>query len=205
MMKKFLLLCLLLLVSSAHARTGFLEGLGLSQSDDVPPLVEEAFQFSAEVNDANIVIARWQVMEGNYLYRDKLRFDIVGNDNVHLGNFILPPGENKNDETFGLVQVYHHDLALKLPLDRPQAAQQVTLKAYFQGCSETFGICYPPSVQQVNLTLPVATESSTEPLTPVPAAESSNSAGRPLSEQDRLAQRLAEAGQRSACADTLRG
>ncbi len=192
MMKKFLLLCLLLLVSSAHARTGFLEGLGLSQSDDVPPLVEEAFQFSAEVNDANIVIARWQVMEGNYLYRDKLRFDIVGNDNVHLGNFILPPGENKNDETFGLVQVYHHDLALKLPLDRPQAAQQVTLKAYFQGCSETFGICYPPSVQQVNLTLPVATESSTEPLTPVPAAESSNSAGHPLSEQDRLAQRLAE-------------
>lgn len=192
MMKKFLLLCLLLLVSSAHARTGFLEGLGLSQSDDVPPLVEEAFQFSAEIDDANTLIARWQVMEGNYLYRDKLRFEIVGNDNVDLGNFILPPGENKNDETFGLVEVYHHDLALKLPLDRPQAAQQLTLNAYFQGCSETFGICYPPSVQQVNLTLPVATESSVEPLMPVPAAESTSSDNNPLSEQDRLAQRLAE-------------
>jgi thiol:disulfide interchange protein DsbD len=192
MMKKFLLLCLLLLVSSAHARTGFLEGLGLSQSDDVPPLVEEAFQFSAEINDANTLIARWQVMEGNYLYRDKLRFEIIGNDNVDLGNFILPPGENKNDETFGLVEVYHHDLALKLPLDRPQAAQQLTLKAYFQGCSETFGICYPPSEQQVNLTLPVATESSVEPLMPVPAAESTSSDNNPLSEQDRLAQRLAE-------------
>lgn len=192
MMKKFLLLCLLLLVSSAHARTGFLEGLGLSQSDDVPPLVEEAFQFSAEIDDANTLIGRWQVMEGNYLYRDKLRFEIVGNDNVDLGNFILPPGENKNDETFGLVEVYHHDLALKLPLDRPQAAQQLTLNAYFQGCSETFGICYPPSVQQVNLTLPVATESSVEPLMPVPAAESTSSDNNPLSEQDRLAQRLAE-------------
>ena len=126
MMKKILFLCLLVLVSSAHARTGFLEGLGLSQSDDVPPLVEEAFQFSAEVEDANTLIAQWQVMEGNYLYRDKLRFEIIGNDNVSLGNIILPPGENKNDETFGLVEVYHHDLKLKLPLNRPQAAQQLT-------------------------------------------------------------------------------
>lgn len=191
-MKKILFLCLLVLVSSAHARTGFLEGLGLSQSDDVPPLVEEAFQFSAEVEDANTLIAQWQVMEGNYLYRDKLRFEIIGNDNVSLGNIILPPGENKNDETFGLVEVYHHDLKLKLPLNRPQAAQQLTLKAYFQGCSETFGICYPPSVQQVELTLPLATESSTDPLPPVATAEAENADTNPLSEQDRLAQKLAE-------------
>ena len=191
-MKKILFLFLLLLVSSVNARPGFLEGLGLGQSDAVPPLVEEAFQFSAEVDDANTLIARWQVMEGNYLYRDKLRFEVIANDNVRLGNFILPPGENKNDETFGLVEVYHHDLALKLPLNRPQAAQQITLKAYFQGCSETFGICYPPSEQQVDLTLPVATQASTDSLSPVPAANSVGNGSNPLSEQDRLAQRLAE-------------
>ncbi len=191
-MKKILFLCLLLVVSSASARTGFLEGLGLGQSDEVPPLVEEAFQFSAEVEDANTLIARWQVMEGNYLYRDKLRFEIIGNDNVRLGNFILPPGENKNDETFGLVQVYHHDLALKLPLNRPQAAQQITLKAYFQGCSETFGICYPPSVQQVDLTLPVASAATTDAPEPIPAATETIKGNNPLSEQDRLAQKLAQ-------------
>lgn len=191
-MKKILFLFLLLLVSSANARPGFLEGLGLGPSDEVPPLVEEAFQFSAEVDDANTLIAHWQVMEGNYLYRDKLRFEILANDNVRLGNFVLPPGENKNDETFGLVEVYHHDLALKLPLNRPQAAQQITLKAYFQGCSETFGICYPPSVQQVDLTLPEATAASTDSLAPVPASETISNDNNPLSEQDRLAQKLAE-------------
>lgn len=190
-MKKFLFVLLLLTVFNAHARQGFLEGLGLGPADEAPPLVEEAFQFSAEVDDSNTIIARWQVMEGNYLYRDKLRFEVVGNDNVRIGNFILPQGENKNDETFGLVQVYPHDLALKLPLSRPQATQQITLRAYFQGCSETFGICYPPSQQQVDLILPAATASTADTAVPTVAGTVSSN-GNPLSEQDRLAQKLAE-------------
>jgi len=185
-MKKILFFVLLLTVFSAHARTGFLEGLGLAEQQ-VPPLVEEAFQFSAELKDKQTLLARWQVMEGNYLYRDKLSFEILDNDQVSLGEFTLPAGDNKQDEYFGLVQVYHHDVDLTLPLQRPQAAQSFTLKAKFQGCSETFGICYPPSEQTVSLSLPAMAATDSAELN-----NSKPTATTILSEQDRLAQKLAE-------------
>jgi thiol:disulfide interchange protein DsbD len=191
-MKKFLFFILLLTVFSAHARPGFLEGLGLNQAEDVPPLVDEAFQFSAEVNDDNSLTARWQVMEGNYLYRDKLRFEVLDNEQVKLGEVSLPAGENKRDEFFGLVQVYHHDIALNLPLSRSASEQTLTLKAHFQGCSETFGICYPPGEQQVTLTLPAVNNASVIEQNAPPPAPSTKPAQNPLSEQDRLAQKLAE-------------
>lgn len=188
-MKKILFLLLLLSVFSAHARTGLLEGLGIEQTTDTPPLVEDAFQFDATIENATTLMAQWQVMEGNYLYRDKIRFEILDNDQVKLADVTLPAGENKNDEIFGLVEVYHHDVMMPLTLQRPASAQNLTVKAFFQGCSETFGICYPPSAQQVSLNLPVASEtaantsSNTEP---TPTAQT------PVAEQDRIAQKLAE-------------
>lgn len=185
-MKKFLFLLLLLTVFSAHARPDFLQGLGLDQSEDVPPAVEDAFQFSAEVKDSNTIRAHWQVMEGNYLYRDKLHFDILDNNRVKLGEFTLPVGENKNDEIFGLVEVYHHDIDVDLPVSRPAGSQTLILKAQFQGCSETFGICFPPGEQSADLILPAkAANPAVTESTDTPTAA-------PLSEQDRLAQKLAE-------------
>ena len=140
-MKKFLFFILLLSVFNAHARSSLFDGLGFSNNDDVPPLVEEAFQFRAEVNDANSILAHWKVLEGNYLYRDKLQFDVIGNDKIKLGNISFPAGENKQDETFGLVEVYHDALSVIIPIkQRPEEAVTFTLKALFQGCSEKFGI-----------------------------------------------------------------
>ena len=185
-MKKFLFLVLLMTVFSAHARTGILDGLGLSRDQDVPPLVEEAFQFSADVADSQSLIARWQVMPGNYLYRDKLAFEITDNNAVSLGTFSLPAGENKQDEIFGLVEVYHHDVDFALPLIRPTSAQTITVKATFQGCSETFNICYPPSEQTVSINLPAFDQGAQT------ASSIGNSTTPAVSEQDRLAQKLAE-------------
>lgn len=187
-MKKFLFFILLLSVFNVHARSGLLEGLGIDQTSDTPPLVEDAFKFDASIENATTVLAQWQVLEGNYLYRDKIRFEIIDNDQVKLAEITLPAGENKNDEIFGLVEVYHHDVMIPLTLQRPASAQKLTLKAYFQGCSETFGICYPPSEQQVTLNLPVASETVTTTNT----IEPSSRATPTLAEQDRIAQKLAE-------------
>ncbi len=188
-MKKILFLLLLLSVFSAHARTGLLEGLGIEQTTDTPPLVEDAFQFDATIENATTLMAQWQVMEGNYLYRDKIRFEILDNDQVKLAEVTLPAGENKNDEIFGLVEVYHHDVVMPLTLQRPASAQKLTVKAFFQGCSETFGICYPPSAQQVSLNLPVASETVANTST---TTEPAPTAQNPVAEQDRIAQKLAE-------------
>lgn len=187
-MKKFLFFVLLLSIFNAHARTGLLEGLGIEQASDTPPLVEEAFKFDASIDNATTLIAQWQVMEGNYLYRDKIRYEIIDNNQAKIIDVVLPAGENKNDEIFGLVEVYHHDVMMPITIQRPATAQELTLKAYFQGCSETFGICYPPSVQQVSLSLPIASETTTTQTSP----KTKTSIQTPLAEQDRIAQKLAE-------------
>src|SRR5690554_5691547 len=141
MMKKLFFLALLLGAMSAHAGPGLLDRLGLG-GDPEPPSVDEAFAFSAIVQDAGTLALNWRVMTGNYLYRDALHFELIDNDSVQLRDASLTAGENKVDEYFGLTEVYQHDLEVLLPLDRPAEPQQISLKVGYQGCSETFNICY---------------------------------------------------------------
>tara|TARA_R110001606_G_scaffold346892_3_gene495952 strand:+ start:67269 stop:69122 length:1854 start_codon:yes stop_codon:yes gene_type:complete len=191
-MKKYFFLFLLVLSFSIQARPGLLDSLGLGSEYDTPPDVDEVFIFSAQVQDPQTLSARWQIAEGNYLYRDKIQFELIGNDNVQLSAFSLPVGENKMDEIFGLSEVYHHDTDVDLPLKRSKESQQITLKAHYQGCSETFNICYPPTNKTIVLTLPAITASDTQ--TPSNVSDASNEdIGVPVfAEQDRIAQSLAE-------------
>lgn len=191
-MKKYFFLFLLILSFSVHARPGLLDSLGLGNEFETPPDVDEVFIFSAQVQDPQTLLARWQIAEGNYLYRDKIQFELVGTDNVQLSEFSLPAGENKMDEIFGLSEVYHHDTDVILPLNRSNESQQITLKVHYQGCSETFNICYPPTSKTLLLTLPAITASDTQ--TTISASNASNKAPEvPIfAEQDRIAQSLAE-------------
>ncbi len=183
-MKKYFLLLLLVLSISAQARPGLLEGLGINNDFDVPPDVDTAFVFSAEVTDPQTITARWAVAPGNYLYRDKISFEILSPADVKITSVLLPAGENKMDPFFGLTQVYKFDTEVILPLSRPSPAQQIILKAYYQGCSETFNICYPPIEKEITLTLPATTATnSVQNTIPIPP-------GFTDSEQDRLTQSL---------------
>jgi thiol:disulfide interchange protein DsbD len=186
-MKKILLLLLFFISTNLNAGPGLLDSLGLNDDFDTPPSVDEAFQFSAEATDVQNLLARWVVAEGNYLYRDKIRFEIINNQDSELLAYELPAGENKMDEIFGLTEVYLHDTDIKLPLKRLSDNSKVTLKAYYQGCSETFHICYPPTEKEVILSLPAQTVSANTTQTTTAAISDV-----PLSEQDRLAQSLAQ-------------
>lgn len=184
-MKKYFALLFLLLAFSVQARPGLLDSLGLSNEFDTPPDVDEAFVFSAQAKDANTILARWLVADGNYLYKDKIRFEIIEQDNVQLQPFSLPAGENKMDEIFGLSEVYQHDVDVILPINRSGAVSEVTLKAFYQGCSETFHICYPPTEKEILITLPTLAgdlSQALEPKSTVPI----------FAEQDRIAKSLAE-------------
>jgi thioredoxin:protein disulfide reductase len=186
-MKKILLLLLFFISNNLNAGPGLLNSLGLNDDFDTPPSVDEAFQFSAEAINAQNLLARWVVAEGNYLYRDKIRFEIINNQDSELLEYSLPAGENKMDEIFGLTEVYLHDTDIKLPLKRLTDNTELTLKAYYQGCSETFHICYPPTEKEVILSLPTQTVASSNTQITIPATSDT-----PLSEQDRLAQSLAQ-------------
>lgn len=183
-MRKYFLLLLLVLSISAHARPGLLDSLGLNNDFDVPPDVDVAFVFSAEVTDPQTITAHWDVAQGNYLYRDKISFEIVSPAEVQITTVSLPAGENKMDELFGLTEVYAYDVDVVLPLNRPPQAQQIILKAHYQGCSDTFKICYPPVEKEITLSLPATT--AVDLVQSSPAISS----GFTASEQDRLTQSL---------------
>jgi thiol:disulfide interchange protein DsbD len=113
---------------------------------------EEAFRFSARALDARTVEASFAVAEGYYLYRDKLRFS-ADTPSVAVGGVALPAGKVKDDPHFGRVETYRDRVVVRLPLDNAAAGQAVTVRAESQGCADV-GVCYPPNVQSVTVTLP---------------------------------------------------
>lgn len=117
---------------------------------------EEAFQFSASVKNANTFAVHWKIAPDYYLYREKIKFELLNNDATKLGDYLVPNGLPKHDEAFGDVQIFHENLEFDLPILREDHnTQTVKLRAYFQGCAEQ-GVCYPPMTQELMLDLPVA-------------------------------------------------
>lgn len=189
-MRSIIIFLLLITSFSLQARDSVLEQLGFASSDE-PLAVDDAFRFSANVKDPQHLHIGWQIAEGNYLYRDKIEARITDNDNVTLGALNLPQGENKQDEYFGLTEVYHQDVLLSVPLNRPDTAQTLTLEVRYQGCSETFNICYPPETKTVKLDLPAVAEATSGELpTPAELTTPLETAGT-ANQQDQIAERLA--------------
>ena len=152
--------------------------------EDMPPSQEEAFQFAINVVDPTTLSAEFTVAPGNYVYRDKIKFEIEAETPVQILPYTLPKSETKDDEIFGPTEVYLHDVSIDLTLNRSQAEQVVTFIAHYQGCNEIFIICYPPTKKKFELLLPAYTPSTDTTVSSQPA--------QPLSEQDRLAQSLAQ-------------
>ncbi len=171
--------------------------LGLSDASDEVLPAEEAFQFSAEVADDHTLIARWQITDGHYLYKDKFQLALQDTQGVKLGPIAFPPGKMKDDEFFGPMEVYYEDVAVKIPLQREdRAGRRITLQSGYQGCAER-GICYPPIKNFVDLVLPAAAAAISAPsqavLTPSDESGAAEEPESPMvSEQDRLAQSLSK-------------
>lgn len=121
---------------------------------DEPKLLpnERAFAFSARGVDERTVEARFVIADGYYLYRDKLRFSVVPGA---LGAATLPSGKPKEDQFFGKVETYRNQVVVKLPLETAAPGKSISINAESQGCAD-LGVCYPPQIQTVKLTLPAA-------------------------------------------------
>lgn len=86
----------------------------------------------------------WNIGEGNYLYRDKIKV-VASSENVPVS---IPPGEIKDDVNFGSVEVYHRTLQATIDGRALKGADEALVT--FQGCSER-GICFPPMTMSVDL------------------------------------------------------
>ncbi len=166
--------------------SSFGKSLGLGGQDEPRFLrPDEAFILSTEIQDANTLVARWDVAENYYLYRERFGFKLIDASGVELQQFRAPKGKMKVDENFGEMEVYFNEAVVTLPLKRDNlAAMPLTLDVTYQGCAED-GFCYPPITKTVEFDLPEASasEGSIDDITPVLVPE-----------HERIAQELASEG-----------
>ncbi len=168
-------------------------------------LPDQAFKFKVNIRDPHTLVARWNIVEGYYLYRDKITFALTDSAGTELGSVSLANGKIKQDEFFGTVEIYDQSFEVNLPLKRVvEAESHLTLETRYQGCANA-GICYPPISKTVNLVLPPVEAADRGALTG-PLSKTSSEANSPAktrstfpvsetgdfeSEQDRIAQKLA--------------
>ncbi|AZD64600.1 Thiol:disulfide interchange protein DsbD [Pseudomonas chlororaphis] len=148
------LLCLMLFVLALPATAaGLLDSrpsstLGsINNSADFLP-VREAFQLSLLQSTPQSIKLRFVATKGYYLYRHRFQFRAEPAD-IALGAAQLPKGEQKHDEFFGDVEVYHGIVDVELPrTDTDQRA--FTLAVTYQGCADK-GLCYPPETERLQI------------------------------------------------------
>ena len=138
-MMRRVLLCLLFLCSAVTAE------------ELLPPSV--AFKPSASALDGQTIEVRFEIAKGYYLYKDKFRFT-AGPDSIKLGMPVLSKGKEKVDDTFGKVEVYYKDVAIRVPVERNSSGVlPLILTITSQGCADV-GVCYPPQKQTLSFELP---------------------------------------------------
>jgi thiol:disulfide interchange protein DsbD len=122
--------------------------------DFLPP--DEAFRFAAIPDGPDHVKLIWQIADGYYLYRTRVKAATTSTQ-AQLGALEMPTGETKSDEYFGKQEIYHHELVAGVPVARASAAEfAMPLQVTYQGCA-TAGLCYPPITKEIMVSLPSGT------------------------------------------------
>lgn len=174
LMKKIFFIFFLILASlSANAgvfdkKTSFLKA-------------DQAFIFTESQQNDKLSL-NWDIASGYYLYKKSI--EIIG-ENGQLIVPELPLAEIHQDDFFGEVEIYRHQLTFVLPFSQLSATKQIEIT--YQGCTE--GFCYPPETRVIALT--TLERESGQISNSVLTKERVLSEG-PLAEQDRLAAKLIE-------------
>jgi thiol:disulfide interchange protein DsbD len=125
----FALLCVGFSLPIAHAQ----------QPDYLPP--DEAFQFSARVQDAKTVLLQFKIAQGYYMYQERFHFESQ-TPGVELGKPGFPPAHVIFDKNLGH-DVAHYRNQVDIPLPILKAPTQFKVLVTYQGCADA-GLCYPP-------------------------------------------------------------
>ncbi|MCR4301130.1 MAG: protein-disulfide reductase DsbD [Sulfuricaulis sp.] len=124
---------------------------GLAPTGNVEPVdPAKAFRFSVMARDNTTLLARIDIDDCCYLYRDKTKFELIETggapaSGARLGGYTLPPGKLKVDEFIGKTEVFEKGFDTVLSITGLAGNRDLALKVTYQGCSEKgVAICYPP-------------------------------------------------------------
>ncbi len=127
------------------------EQMGLTDDEDEIPDPDRAFRFGAVLDKNHVIQSEIQLHRSTYLYRDKMKVTLIDGQGHSLGPVSLPMGDEKNDEFFGLMQVYHNFVSIPIPLiSESSASRYAVLAVGYQGCVED-KICYPPMTKYLKV------------------------------------------------------
>ena len=105
---------------------------------------DEAFIFSAHIQDDESIILTWTIKENCFLYKDKFKTyldtDLVENKKIE-GEVI-----RIDDIYFGNVDVFFN--SVRQTIDNTEDVSSV--KVVYQGCNEK-GFCYPPISKEIQV------------------------------------------------------
>ncbi len=110
---------------------------GLFSSEEISFLkVDDAFKVSAEEKKENSFLINFNIRDGYYLYKDKIKV-YINKEEIKLKSF--PKPKIRYDEFFGESEIYDENFSLTV-----KSKQVVNfIEVIFQGCANR-GLCYPP-------------------------------------------------------------
>lgn len=177
-LRRWLVRCVALLSLVLAGLSGLLPTAQAASEDDFLP-VEQAFRLSAAAADGQELALRWRITPGYHLYRDRISVAAqAGDPGLEPGPLSLPSGHRQFDASFGKeVETYTGEIEVRLPLKAPDGEHRLEVSS--QGCADA-GLCYPPTVVPVALTLQGGVLTSVRVLASIddtPAAPSSKAPG----------------------------
>ncbi len=104
---------------------------------------EQAFRLEIAKAGADELQLTWSIAPGYYLYRDRMA--VTASSSRTRLETDLPPGIRKDDPNFGVMEVYHDAVTMKV---KPAGA--TALDVTWQGCADA-GLCYPPQTQTIQV------------------------------------------------------
>lgn len=151
---KLIFLTLLLFAGAAQA---------LSPNDVLPP--DDAFKISVKAISKDQLEVSWDITDGYYLYRDKLKFESKTPQITTLTPD-LPNAEIKHDQFFGDMATYRNKLIIPVKFNNAVGTDAIQFDVKYQGCFDQ-GICYPPIKKTFDLSLPASSASQLPKVDPL--------------------------------------
>lgn len=141
-----------LLVAVLYCWLGLEEAWAVDSESLLSP--EEAFQLDAEPMSSGKLLLSWEIADGYYLYRHKIKVVSLTPD-LQLGEPVFSAAEIKQDRHYGSVDVYRDQLRVELPIQRQQSETvKLALEVTYQGCAD-IGVCYLPITKVISPDLPI--------------------------------------------------
>ena len=105
---------------------------------------DEAFIFSAHIQDDESIILTWTIKENCFLYEDK--FKTYADTDLVVDQKIKGEAIQINDIYFGNVDVFYNSVIQTID----KTEDLGSIKVVYQGCNEK-GFCYPPISKEIQV------------------------------------------------------